>query len=128
MACNCVLVVEDESAIRDALEEIFLEEGFKVFTATNGQKALEILPDLDCPCILIDLMMPIMGGEEFLWRIRSEPIFLTIPVIVTSAAVTDPALQSSVNEFIRKPYDIFKIVEVIRGYLKHEGMDRDDVK
>ena len=65
-----ILIVEDERVLRDIYKEVLSSQGFTIVTATNGEEALEELkvgmPDL----ILLDLFMPVMGGLEFLNRIK----------------------------------------------------------
>ncbi|HEX5000040.1 MAG TPA: response regulator, partial [Terriglobia bacterium] len=75
-----VLIVEDEEFIRENFQ-IFLElEGFQVLTAGNGREALEQLQGRERPClILLDLLMPVMDGGEFLERKASETSLASIP-------------------------------------------------
>jgi len=63
---NSILIVEDEMALREAFVTVFQVHGFKVNEAANGQEAIEILKQSKPRIILLDLLMPIMGGIEFL--------------------------------------------------------------
>ena len=86
-----ILVVEDDEEIRNSLVEILTEEGYPVQSAINGKVALEVLqrlrnagtglPDL----IILDLMMPVMGGFAFMDQQRQDPRLVDIPVLVMSA-------------------------------------------
>src|SRR5437879_6509382 len=81
-----ILVVEDDTATRDALSLILEAEGFGVMGAANGQEALDQLrgsrrPDL----ILLDLMMPVMDGWQFRRAQAQDPALSAIPVVVLSA-------------------------------------------
>jgi CheY-like chemotaxis protein len=82
-----ILIVEDEQDIRQALREIFADEGYAVAVAANGLEALEILRAcVDPPrLILLDLMMPGMDGWEFLARIDEDARLHAIPVALMSA-------------------------------------------
>lgn len=85
-----ILVVDDDPTIRDLLASVFRDEGYAVVLASNGQEALDRL-DHEAPAlILLDVMMPIMGGREFLhqWRGREAT---AVPVVVLSADRTAPA-------------------------------------
>ena len=84
---RAVLLVDDDLAIREALTEALVEEGFPVQAAQNGLEALDWLQDnRGRPCVvLLDLMMPVMDGRTFLGIRRSDPLLSTIPVIVVSA-------------------------------------------
>lgn len=79
---HTILIVEDEISISNLYKLKLENHGFKVKQAFNGKDALAQLkmhvPDL----ILLDLLMPLMGGETFLERIRSQDTFKSIPVIV----------------------------------------------
>lgn len=80
-----ILVVEDESDMREAIETALKNADFHVITAENGQdgleKALEYEPDL----ILLDLLMPVMGGQEVLKRLRETPFGQTVKIIILTA-------------------------------------------
>jgi CheY-like chemotaxis protein len=84
----CVLVVEDNDATREALSEILNAAGYDTAAAENGRQALDYLhqhPDRPS-VILLDMMMPVMDGWEFLRRKRKEPPLAPVPVVVFSAA------------------------------------------
>lgn len=61
-----VLVVDDESVLRDVCEIVLSSAGYQVHTATNGAEALTLLNKAKPDVILLDLFMPVMSGEEFL--------------------------------------------------------------
>jgi CheY-like chemotaxis protein len=78
-----VLIVEDDEAIRETLRELLEFEGFEVATAANGREAVSQLQRTERPClILLDLMMPVMNGWEFLRKRREDLTIATIPVVV----------------------------------------------
>lgn len=80
-----VLIIEDEQYLRDFYEELFQGEGYEVMTATNGKEGIEKAqqhPNV----ILLDLMMPIMSGQEVLQVLWDNPQTKTIPVIVLTNA------------------------------------------
>ncbi|MEO5970088.1 MAG: response regulator [Bdellovibrionia bacterium] len=67
MRCKSILVVEDEESIRENFQLLLELEGYSVFTASNGKESLRILKTIEKPClILLDLLMPVMNGMEFL--------------------------------------------------------------
>jgi two-component system chemotaxis response regulator CheY len=114
--CNNVLVVEDDRDIREAISEGLTIEGYRVTTASNGKEALDLLrksPDAWKPCfILLDLMMPVMNGWEFLLIQGSDPLLKDIPVIVCSA-VGDRTRFPGVVEFLNKPLDFDDLIKLI---------------
>src|ERR1044071_2554058 len=102
-----ILVVEDHEFARDALATLLSTEGYDTVEAANGREALSILgkglrPDL----ILLDLMMPVMDGWEFMQQQRRDWRLCTIPtIVVTGVASHDPrCLDMPVVRFLRKPY------------------------
>ena len=110
-----LLIVEDDPDIRDSLRDIALLDGFQVIPASNGKEALEelgkakIAPGL----ILLDLMMPVMDGCRFLEEV-AKTSHKNIPVVVVSAAKREQLLN--VTEFIEKPANARKILDLIKKY------------
>jgi CheY-like chemotaxis protein len=116
VACKSVLVVEDDLDIRQSLEQILEIEGYQPLLAENGQAAVEILEHGARPClILLDLMMPVMSGWEFLRIQRENTLIATIPVIVVSAA-GDRAKSTTANGYIKKPIELDSLLEVVHQY------------
>jgi len=102
-----ILVVEDHDAARTALARLLSSTGYDVVEAANGSEALAQLatgprPDL----ILLDLMMPVMDGWEFLQRQRRDWHLCTIPTVVVSGVPShDPrCLEMPVVRLLPKPY------------------------
>src|SRR4051812_44659388 len=84
--CLAVLVVEDDSDIRDAVVTALELEGFQVFEAENGARALEQLQSMPRPSlILADLMMPVMDGWQLVGALSQDDRFATLPVVIVSA-------------------------------------------
>jgi CheY-like chemotaxis protein len=83
-----VLVVDDDRDVREALVEVLTGRGFRVTTAADGREALQVLRTLRVPpfAVLLDLMMPVMDGYEFLKAQKSDPSIADVPVAVVSAA------------------------------------------
>ena len=80
-----VLVVDDDAAIRAMLIEILETETCTVAGAVDGMDGLAQARSRRPDCILLDLMMPVMSGHEFLAALRSDPSLAAIPVVVMSA-------------------------------------------
>ncbi len=100
------LVVEDDAASREMLCRILKKEGLSVVEAENGSVALERLATSRPSIILLDLMMPVMDGFEFLSILRRKPDLAGIPVIVITAkdlnAEERARLNGSVADIIQK--------------------------
>jgi CheY-like chemotaxis protein len=108
-----VLVVEDDPDIRETLSEVLSAEGYDVTAAANGREALDKLGVMHRPCmILLDLMMPVMNGWEFLRAIEQSADLSSIPVTVVSAAGHGVPIGGT--RFIRKPIDLDLLLEHVR--------------
>jgi CheY-like chemotaxis protein len=115
-----ILVVEDDAQIRWLISELLTDEGYTVVEAANGQAALAYLhtaPDLP-RLIILDLMMPIMNGWDFLRARQRDPVVQAIPVLVVSAT---PSIEASVaalgaQEALKKPIDLDRLVALVQRY------------
>lgn len=118
-----ILVVEDNALNRSLLCEI-LKPDYDVAEAENGHEALERLREHagDFSLILLDIVMPIMNGYEFLAAIREHPEFSSIPVIVTTQNDGESdevaALSCGAADFVPKPYRpqiiLHRVASIIR--------------
>ncbi len=118
--CETVLIVEDDEAIQEAIRYLLEMEGYSVQSAFNGKEALELLHAAARPClILLDLMLPIMDGWEFLDVLRNQDSVLlaALPVVITSAA-GNAALTASqkAQGFIRKPIDFELLLATVKTH------------
>ncbi|MBA7521291.1 Regulator of RpoS [subsurface metagenome] len=112
-----ILVIDDSMTNNLLLEAVLKREGYHVFTAFSAEEALNQLykdiPDL----ILLDILMPIVDGFEFLKIIKSKDDLNDIPVIVISAVKIPENLEKvkelGVEEFIPKPIDINALLTLI---------------
>jgi hypothetical protein len=84
-AGSIVLVVEDDPATRRTFARGFAREGWTVVEAENGRVALECMAERTPSLILLDLMMPVMDGAEFITELRKVEAWQQIPVIVVTA-------------------------------------------
>lgn len=109
MSKRKILVVEDNDLNRSLLCEILKPE-YDVVEAENGREALERLRQYagDFSLILLDIVMPVMDGYEFLAAIKEDPKFDSIPVIVTTQNDGESeevaALSCGAADFVAKPY------------------------
>lgn len=113
-----ILLIEDDDTIREVIQEALQTEGYSVRTAIHGREALALISAGIEPClILLDLMLPVMSGWEFLDILRkhSDPTISKLPVIIMSAA-GNAALTAveKAQGYVQKPLDLevlFKEVE-----------------
>lgn len=108
---SLVLIIDDDEGIRTALGELLELSGYQVAVAADGQDGLDLLAaGLEPHAIVLDLMMPRMDGWTFLSRLRADPKFHELPVVVTSAVAFDGPAEADVC--LQKPFDL--------GRLDHE--------
>jgi CheY-like chemotaxis protein len=108
-----VLVVEDDADVRESLAEFFEQEGLSVETATNGQEALQRLAAAP-PCVVIlDLLMPVMGGAEVYERMQGDARLKAVPVIISTS---DPSRAPAGSVIMKKPIDLDRLLEMVRGF------------
>src|SRR3954451_5324385 len=80
-----VLIVDDDPDVRESLRDFLEDEGYRVLTAANGREGLEVLATMhEMPVLLLDLMMPVMGGWDVMTTLGCQES--VVPVIVLSAA------------------------------------------
>lgn len=109
-----LLLVDDDADTLAVLRELLEAEGYSVETATNGSEALAVLQRKTGPCaILLDLMMPVMDGWQFLQIKNGDAHLASIPVIVISAHQQQMAV-GGVVDFLPKPIDFDRLVTEVR--------------
>ena len=116
-----VLVVDDDPDILAAVEQILQIEGYTVASARNGEEALAVLDSVQPAVILLDLMMPVMDGEEFRRRLAEHPAADT-PVVVISADrdLARKAASMQVEAYLAKPFDLDDLIATVERFVRGE--------
>jgi CheY-like chemotaxis protein len=113
-----ILVVDDDPNLQEALSDLLESKGYEVTSADNGVVALDLLRKSDAPClILLDLMMPVMDGHEFLARVTADSTLAKIPVVVVTAGRHPQG--STVNgaaEVLYKPFEAERLMKVVQQF------------
>jgi len=109
-----VLIVDDEFAIVEALTEILNWEGFTVMSAGNGRIALEVLGRERVDLVLMDAMMPVMGGVEAAAAMKADPRLREIPIILMTAGPM-PVGEVRWVAALRKPFQLDAFEAAIRN-------------
>ena len=119
-----ILVVDDKSSVRTLVRDYLMAEGFRVVTAGNGRDALYVARHEKPDLILLDIMMPEMGGYEFLRLYRKER---NTPVILLTAKVEESdkvlGLELGADDYVTKPFGMRELVARIRAVLRRTGLD-----
>lgn len=108
-ASGRILVVDDNDSNRDVLSRRLTHEGYEVFKAENGKKALASLKAQPADLILLDVMMPEMDGYEVLLRLKADNTWRDIPVIMISALDEIESvvrcIERGAEDYLSKPFD-----------------------
>lgn|GEM_PF-3569110 len=113
-----VLVVEDEAYLCDLIADVLESDGHVTRKASNGREALTLLKERRPQLILLDLMMPIMDGWEFITVLKSNLEWAEIPVIIITAIydARRTQLETGAKAVITKPFDIDQLSELVNLY------------
>ncbi|MDY6011654.1 response regulator transcription factor [Clostridium sp.] len=114
-----ILVVDDEKEIRDAINIYLRGENLRVFNASNGIEALEILEEKNIHLIVLDIMMPKMDGIKTCLKVRETN---NIPIIMLSAKGEDSdkilGLNVGADDYITKPFNHLELVARVKSQLR----------
>ena len=125
-----ILIVDDETVVRDSLGKWFEEEGYDVETATTARDALLKLPGQRWDVALVDIKMPGMDGLELQRKIREvDPEILII--IMTGYASVETAVQAlkdGAYDYITKPFDPDDLAHLVRKALEHRRTKEENVR
>ena len=117
-----ILVVEDEASFSDALEYLLSKEGFEVFVADTGDKAISTFDKVGADLVLLDLMLPGVSGTEVCKQLRSRS---NVPIIMLTAKDTEVdkvvGLELGADDYVTKPYSKAELVARIKAVLRRNS-------
>ena len=116
-----ILIIEDDSDFQDIYQLYLQGESYRVLTACNGKEGLDILEKETPDLIILDIIMPVMDGEEFYAHLREQEKWRRIPVIIASVNEKIPpriAELGGIAGSLKKPFDIETLLGKIRSNLK----------
>ena len=120
-----ILVVEDEDAIRGMLMMVLEQAGFLPIAAADAEDAQKILDDKLPDLILLDWMLPGISGVEWARRLKKEPIYRDIPIILLTARGEEEdkvrGLEIGADDYMTKPFSPKELVARIRAVLRRSG-------
>ena len=112
-----ILIIEDDEGIREGFSMLLEFEGYTVLTASNGKEGLEVLHRGQRPCmIVLDLMMPVMNGLEFLEVVNQDSTLATIPVVLVTAFHDRTNLVKWPIQILKKPVDYDLLMSAVKKY------------
>lgn len=115
-----ILVVEDDHAVRDALERALSFEGYAVDVARDGAVALSMIREGEYDLIVLDVMMPHLDGLETCRRIRAGGDDIPILMLTARTAVNDrvEGLDAGADDYVAKPFSLDELLARIRALLR----------
>lgn len=121
-----ILIVEDEKGIVDFLKQGLEEEGYTIYSASDGENGLKKALELQVDLVLLDWMLPKMQGIEVCKRIRLEKSNLPIIFLTAKDTVqeTIEGLKAGANDYIKKPFSFDELLERIKIHFRA----KDEVK
>lgn len=114
-----ILVVDDDQELRENIVEILNADGFEACTAANGEEALDLLRETTIDLVLLDLIMPKMGGMEVLSLIKRQYPGVKV-IMITAYSTVDNAVEAmkiGADDYITKPFKINDLSMAIKRNL-----------
>jgi two-component system OmpR family response regulator len=119
MTDSAILIVEDDRTLRDLLQYNLQKEGYKIWTAADGEKGLEVFHNKSIDLILLDIMLPVMSGLEVCRIIRSER---PVPIIILTAKAEEVdkvvGLEIGADDYMTKPFSMRELQARIKALLR----------
>lgn len=121
---NTILVIDDDSAVRDLMQRFLLREGFQVLTARSGEEGLRLAQQARPEVIILDVIMPDMDGWTVLSALKADPQLATIPVIMVTI-VDDKTLGYALGaaDYLLKPIDHDQLITLLQKYRSEATAD-----
>lgn len=121
-----ILVVDDEAMIRESVSAYITKQGYHVFAAEDGIKALEIFQNHPIMFVILDLMLPGMSGEEICQAIRKQS---RVPIIMLTAKTQEEDVLNGLNigadDYVTKPFSVKQLYARMEAILRRTT---DDLK
>ncbi len=120
---NKILIVDDEPSIIVPVQFLMEQNGYDVMVAFSGEEAMEIIADKKVDLILLDIMLPVIDGFEVCQRVRENPQWNKIKIILLTALGSDANVEKGLalgaDAYITKPFSNVDIVEQVKALLEN---------
>lgn len=101
-----ILVIEDDHDTRTAIRQALEDNGHRIYSATNGSEGLRLLKKIEkLDLIVVDMIMPIMNGEEFIKAKEENDVYAKVPLLVITSFKEKLSFIGN-NAFLLKPLDL----------------------
>lgn len=118
---NSILLVEDESELRDFLTSVFEENGYKTISVSAGKKAFEVLESFKPNLMILDHNLPDIQGSQILTKIRSNAKYSDVPVMFLTAVSNEDniinAFDMGADDYIEKPFSVNILLRRVKAVL-----------
>jgi two-component system, OmpR family, alkaline phosphatase synthesis response regulator PhoP len=129
MIRQSVLVVEDEEDIRELVSYNLLKEGYQVAGVASGEDALTAVESKRPDLILLDIMLPGLDGLSVCRKLKGDPKFETIPIIMLTAKGEEPDIVAGLNmgadDYVTKPFSPKVLLARVQAVLRRTEADHD---
>ena len=124
-----ILIVEDDSELRELFYTILKEDGYNVFLATNGEEALDVVEEIYVHLIISDVMMPRMNGYDLTKVLRESGYTMPILMITAKGSLLDKqeGFRVGTDDYLVKPVDVNEILWRVKALLRRAGITKSDV-
>ena len=120
MACERILVVEDNEKNMKLFRDVLQASGYETLEATTGEQAVELTLEHTPDLVLMDIQLPDIDGIEALGRLRANERTMSIPVVVLTALAMDGDrerfLAAGFDDYISKPVDIVSFIATVKQH------------
>jgi two-component system phosphate regulon response regulator PhoB len=117
-----ILVVDDEEDIRELIQYNLAKDGYRVTCAATGEEGLSLVGSLKPDLIILDLMLPGIDGLEVCRKLKMDPAFKSIPIVMVSARGEEPdvvsGLELGADDYISKPFSPRVLLARIKSVLR----------
>lgn len=125
MSKQTILVVDDEQHILELLEFNLKQEGFKVVQAMTGEEALELCKKESFSLVLLDIMLPGIGGLDVCKKLKMNPQTANIPVLMLTARGEEfdkvLGLELGADDYVTKPFGVRELMARVKALLRRSS-------
>lgn len=119
---KCLLIIEDDETMRNAMKRLFEGEGYNVKTAADGTQLSTVLDDSPIDLIIMDIGLPWINGFELAKLLKEHAELRSIPLIFVSGKTSELDIKRGfdvgADEYIKKPFDIDQMKKTVANLLK----------
>jgi DNA-binding response OmpR family regulator len=123
-----ILVVEDHPKLRENIKKMCEMAHFTTETAIHGVEAIEKIRVSQYDCIILDMNMPLMGGREFLSKLREHDKETSVLILTSNSLTEDKvdAFDIGADDYLTKPFDVDELIARIRALGRRKGKQTDN--